>query len=204
MNPIHVAAGPTRFFFFYLPVFSASSTAVRNSPQRSLCSAVCGGAARLRSQSLEGLRQEQGCQFKISLGYIVKPRYKTISIPMISVLSSFVTRLVDGEGTGEEPHGLCEPGMPQRRGQAGRPGGRASLSSLLNAVISPSSKHHPELCSPHTRLCPMRPPSKRLHSIQGAPDDLSPSPKVSLHDQPSGDISCVPLVTLTFRMSLNL
>lgn len=75
-EPSHLAAGTTRlfvcFFFLNLPVFSASSTAVKNTPQRSLCSAMCGGAARLRSQSLERLKQEQGCEFKVSPGYCSK------------------------------------------------------------------------------------------------------------------------------------
>lgn len=123
---------------------------------------------------------------------VVKPHYKAIATPVISLLSSFVTRPGDREGAGRRRDTwivrASDTWLTDRRGQTGRSGGQASLPSLLNVAIPPSSKHHPHLCSPHTSLRPMRPPSKRLCRVLGAPDDLCPSSKVSLHDLPSGEV----------------
>lgn len=72
---------------------------------------------------------------------VVKPHYKAIATPVISLLSSFVTRPGDREGAGRRRDTwivrASDTWLTDRRGQTGRSGGQASLPSLLNVAIPP-------------------------------------------------------------------
>lgn len=63
---------------------------------------------------------------------VVKPHYKAIATPVISLLSSFVTRPGDREGAGEGPRGLCEPMIPGSQTEGDRQVGLVAKPLFLS------------------------------------------------------------------------